>query len=266
MTVRKKVSWTSQSTSCHVTVTASSKIIAIDRIKLNQTALFPALPSRFTAAWSPPIWVYLVANKSSALAPIHAICPGPMVLVSNPIFDTRANGSNLDASKFGQSYLSKFGWDASKGLGAEGDGMKTHLKVSQKLDLMGIGAQHTKDPNGIAWKQNKDFESVLRRLNAAVEGSGDDLEAEQAKEALGGAFISSTAKEEDVEMTEKEKRKLEKKEKKRKRAEAEEGGEAQKEAKKAKTDDVPIPAPEPAPRERVLPRHRAYVIYWPFYC
>ncbi|KIY61353.1 hypothetical protein CYLTODRAFT_384689 [Cylindrobasidium torrendii FP15055 ss-10] len=158
-----------------------------------------------------------------------------------------------DASKFGQSYLSKFGWDASKGLGAEGDGMKTHLKVSQKLDLMGIGAQHTKDPNGIAWKQNKDFENVLRRLNAAAEGSGGD--AEQGEEVLGGAFISSTVKEEDVEMTDKEKRKQEKMEKKRKRAEAEE---AQKEVKKAKTDDVPTPAPEPAPRERVLPRHRAH--------
>ncbi|KAF8918158.1 hypothetical protein CPB85DRAFT_1157025, partial [Mucidula mucida] len=70
-----------------------------------------------------------------------------------------------DASKFGTSYLSKFGWDASQGLGASGDGRTSHIKVQQKLDMMGIGAQHQKDPNGIAWKQNKDFENVLMRLN-----------------------------------------------------------------------------------------------------
>ncbi|KAF9230728.1 hypothetical protein BU15DRAFT_27796, partial [Melanogaster broomeanus] len=49
-----------------------------------------------------------------------------------------------DASRFGLSYLSKFGWDASKGLGSSGEGIKSHLKVSQKLDMMGIGAQHQK--------------------------------------------------------------------------------------------------------------------------
>ena len=31
--------------------------------------------------------------------------------------------------------------------------------------MLGIGAAHQKDPNGIAWKQNKDFESLLKRLN-----------------------------------------------------------------------------------------------------
>ncbi|KIJ15456.1 hypothetical protein PAXINDRAFT_155504 [Paxillus involutus ATCC 200175] len=75
-----------------------------------------------------------------------------------------------DASRFGLSYLSKFGWDASKGLGSSGDGIKSHLKVSQKLDMMGIGAQHQRDPNGIAWKQNQEFEALLKRLNEGVEG------------------------------------------------------------------------------------------------
>lgn len=31
--------------------------------------------------------------------------------------------------------------------------------------MLGVGAQHTKDPNGIAWKQNRDFENLLKRLN-----------------------------------------------------------------------------------------------------
>ncbi|KAI6168626.1 hypothetical protein EDD17DRAFT_1432805, partial [Pisolithus thermaeus] len=83
-----------------------------------------------------------------------------------------------DASRFGQAYLSKFGWDAAQGvgLGASGDGMKSHLKVSHKLDMLGIGAAHKNDPHGIAWKQNKDFEALLKRLN---EGTSKDDEKEE---------------------------------------------------------------------------------------
>lgn len=47
--------------------------------------------------------------------------------------------------------------------------MRTHLKVQQKLDMMGIGAQHQRDPNGVAWKQNKEFEALLKRLNESAE-------------------------------------------------------------------------------------------------
>ena len=60
--------------------------------------------------------------------------------------------------------------------------MKTHLKVQQKLDMMGIGAEHQRDPNGIAWKQNKEFEALLKRLNETAENgkgaSGEDAEGE----------------------------------------------------------------------------------------
>ncbi|KAI0262586.1 hypothetical protein BC834DRAFT_812830, partial [Gloeopeniophorella convolvens] len=70
-----------------------------------------------------------------------------------------------DASRFGQNYLAKFGWDASKGLGAAGEGRTSAVQVAQKLDMLGIGMQHQKDPDGIAWKQNRDFENLLRRLN-----------------------------------------------------------------------------------------------------
>lgn len=41
--------------------------------------------------------------------------------------------------------------------------------------MLGIGAAHQKDPDGIAWKQNKDFESLLRRLNEAAAVDGDDV-------------------------------------------------------------------------------------------
>lgn len=40
--------------------------------------------------------------------------------------------------------------------------------------MLGVGAQHTKDPNGIAWKQNRDFENLLKRLNANSEGPTED--------------------------------------------------------------------------------------------
>ncbi|KAJ7497010.1 hypothetical protein FB451DRAFT_1209716 [Mycena latifolia] len=83
-----------------------------------------------------------------------------------------------DAAKFGSSYLSKFGWDSSKGLGASGEGRISHIKVSQKLDMLGIGAAQQKDPNGIAWKQNKDFERLLQRLNAGVE---EEMKVETAE-------------------------------------------------------------------------------------
>lgn len=40
--------------------------------------------------------------------------------------------------------------------------------------MMGIGAQHTRDPNGIAWKQNQDFENLLKRLNGNSEDPTGD--------------------------------------------------------------------------------------------
>jgi len=48
------------------------------------------------------------------------------------------------------------------------------VQVHHKLDVLGIGAQHTKDPNGIAWKQNQDFENLLKRLNANSDDSQEN--------------------------------------------------------------------------------------------
>jgi len=86
-------------------------------------------------------------------------------------------------------HLSKFGWDASKGLGASGEGPTTAIKARQKLDMLGIGMQHQNDPNGLAWRQNRDFENVLRRLNEGVEatGPGPFHKARRESELLEGA-------------------------------------------------------------------------------
>ncbi|KAH7926952.1 hypothetical protein BV22DRAFT_1118534 [Leucogyrophana mollusca] len=120
-----------------------------------------------------------------------------------------------DAARFGQSYLSKLGWDPSQGLGAAGDGMRSHLKVHQKLDMLGIGAAHQRDPHGVAWKQNRDFEALLRRLNEGVKVEGESAFVEE-----GQVVAEATAEAEDD--------KSSKKEKKRKRKDAdlaEDGGE-----------------------------------------
>jgi len=37
--------------------------------------------------------------------------------------------------------------------------------------MLGIGMQHQNDPNGLAWRQNRDFENVLRRLNDGTEAT-----------------------------------------------------------------------------------------------
>jgi hypothetical protein len=46
-----------------------------------------------------------------------------------------------------------------------GEGRTSALKASQKLDMLGIGMQHQNSPDGIAWRQNRDFENLLKRLN-----------------------------------------------------------------------------------------------------
>jgi Pin2-interacting protein X1 len=40
--------------------------------------------------------------------------------------------------------------------------------------MLGIGAARRNDPDGIAWKQNKDFENLLKRLNEASAVDEDD--------------------------------------------------------------------------------------------
>jgi Pin2-interacting protein X1 len=159
----------------------------------------------------------------------------------------------IDAARFGSNYLAKFGWDCSKGLGASGEGMTSHLKVSHKLDMLGIGAAHQRDPNGIAWKQNKDFENLLKRLNGegAVEGF------KKAEEVV-----------EDCQGGEKEKKRKKKKEvgdeprkkKRKKGTEKEESGLVE--------SSIPVGASVTGALKSTssLPRYRACVVFSIFLC
>lgn len=144
-----------------------------------------------------------------------------------------------DASRFGQSYLEKFGWDASKGLGASGEGRTNAVKMSQKLDMLGIGMQHNQnDPNGIAWRQNRDFENLLQRLNGGAEAKGSFHKArgssssegeEAAAEAVDGAHDPDEGADADA-------TKREKKRGKRKALQEEEGQEQEGSAREAARD------------------------------
>lgn len=51
--------------------------------------------------------------------------------------------------------------------------------------MLGIGAAQQKGPNGIAWKQNKDFENLLKRLNESRTEEGVDTLVEDDVEVTG---------------------------------------------------------------------------------
>ncbi|KAI0698233.1 hypothetical protein BC835DRAFT_1413178 [Cytidiella melzeri] len=136
-----------------------------------------------------------------------------------------------DANKFGAAYMQKLGWSAGSGLGASGDGRTSHIKVNQKLDMLGIGAAHQKDPNGIAWKQNKDFENLLRRLNAGSDAAGEEAEVPKID-----GFAKATEGQKDNSLAAEVQETKEAK-KKRKRDKEEGNAEVRKKLRKSKDGD-----------------------------
>ena len=52
--------------------------------------------------------------------------------------------------------------------------------------MLGIGMQHQKDPNGIAWRQNRDFENLLRRLNEGTDAVTGPFHEAREEESLQG--------------------------------------------------------------------------------
>ncbi|KAL0577736.1 hypothetical protein V5O48_004230 [Marasmius crinis-equi] len=115
--------------------------------------------------------------------------------------------------------------------------------------MLGIGAAQSKDPNGIAWKQNKDFENLLKRLNA-------DTEANQPQNTESSAHNEADEEEVDEKKAKKEKKKRkreeEKEEKKKRRKTIEE---------EETNDDTPIPVAPIESKQNsapVVPRHRAH--------
>ncbi|KAI1798332.1 hypothetical protein LXA43DRAFT_979865 [Ganoderma leucocontextum] len=147
-----------------------------------------------------------------------------------------------DANKFGAAYLAKFGWDPSSGLGVSGEGRTKALSVHQKLDMLGIGADHKNSAEGLAWKQNKDFESLLRRLNA-TNGGGEEETRMKIDGFTKGAdmttieaerMVTSAGEDQDEASAVEERRS---KKKRNKDADAEEGERKKKKSKKKRSSD-----------------------------
>jgi Pin2-interacting protein X1 len=95
--------------------------------------------------------------------------------------------------------------------------------------MLGIGMQHQKDSNGIAWRQQRDFENLLRRLNDGTDAPGPFCKAyaEESESLKGGeeTCVGETQKVREDEGADEEEGKdviKRKEKKKRKRGSAEE--------------------------------------------
>ncbi|KAJ2840560.1 hypothetical protein J3B02_006208, partial [Coemansia erecta] len=89
--------------------------------------------------------------------------------------DPRNRNWSDDKSRFGFKMLEKMGWSEGKGLGANEDGVKEHVKIKLKTNNFGVGADKKNIRN---WLANADgFSELLNRLN-----SGSDTPAEASEE------------------------------------------------------------------------------------
>ena len=151
--------------------------------------------------------------------------------------------------------------------------------------MLGIGADHKNSVEGLAWKQNKDFENLLRRLNAAngdeseeapmkIDGftkgaSMTTVEAEKDTVSSGDEHVGAEPKEEkrskkkrkkdeDGEEGERRKKKHKKSKTSEDRSESDGGSKKEKKSKKRDREGVVSPpletetstAPSPVPASR----------------
>ncbi|KAG8980880.1 hypothetical protein FRB93_008885 [Tulasnella sp. JGI-2019a] len=123
-----------------------------------------------------------------------------------------------NAARFGHAYLSKLGWTATSGLGAELDGRTKHVAVAQKLNMLGIGANTKDGPDAIAWKQNQEFEAMLSRLNKGKSRDTTDSPGETSQQERDDSEPAELEVEVSTSTSEKE-QKCRRKEEKRQRKE-----------------------------------------------
>ncbi|KAJ2380621.1 hypothetical protein H4S02_006591 [Coemansia sp. RSA 2611] len=80
------------------------------------------------------------------------------------IFSADPRNTTWSSGRFGFKMLEKMGWSEGKGLGANEDGMKEHVKIKLKTNNFGIGADKKNIRN---WLENADgFSELLSRLNS----------------------------------------------------------------------------------------------------
>ena len=94
---------------------------------------------------------------------------------------------------FGRRMLAKFGWSEGKGLGRKEDGMKEHIKVKQRAENLGLGAQSEEEVNAIQFAPPPDLAVGRPKRKKADSDSDSDSESEDEDEARRRAQIASTA-------------------------------------------------------------------------
>ncbi|KAJ2707215.1 hypothetical protein FB645_000892 [Coemansia sp. IMI 203386] len=97
--------------------------------------------------------------------------------------DPRNRNWSDDKGRFGFKMLEKMGWSEGKGLGANEDGVKEHVKIKLKTNNFGVGADKKNIRN---WLANADgFSELLNRLNSEsatpAEPAGEKEEEEESK-------------------------------------------------------------------------------------
>ncbi|KAJ2831275.1 hypothetical protein FBU31_002307 [Coemansia sp. 'formosensis'] len=85
----------------------------------------------------------------------------------------------MRSGRFGFKMLEKMGWSEGKGLGANEDGMKEHVKIKLKSNNFGIGADRKNIRN---WLENADgFSELLSRLNSDTNTPSETADSDESK-------------------------------------------------------------------------------------
>ena len=95
-------------------------------------------------------------------------------------FNEAAADTSMD---FGRRMLAKFGWSEGKGLGKQENGMKDHIRVKQRADLLGLGAN---DKPATAWAPPPEEVAAAQKA-LAKKRKREKKEAKAAKAAAKAA-------------------------------------------------------------------------------
>ncbi|CAG8532334.1 6814_t:CDS:2, partial [Racocetra persica] len=102
--------------------------------------------------------------------------------------DPRNQAWSNDKTKYGYKMLSKMGWSPGKGLGMNENGSQECIKLSNKLDNLGIGASKKTIDN---WLDNSNaFNELLKGLNQQTQDNVDNI-AENISEITNESKITN---------------------------------------------------------------------------
>lgn len=87
-------------------------------------------------------------------------------MADSTMIDTLNKHWKDDKKRFGYKMLLKMGWDSEKGLGKDGEGVVSHIKVKKREEGLGLGMEKEIDGAGLnAWSQTtSNFDAVLSAL------------------------------------------------------------------------------------------------------